>query len=398
MNNRNRIEIADIFRRHGPEYRKRQRLSTEKLRVMGHIERCRTEALGGHVEACNACGAKEISYNSCRDRHCPKCQTLAKERWLTARKAELLPCGYFHLVFTLPHALNSLVLDNMAIMLGIFFTAVNETLQGFARNPSWRLNGRIGCIAVLHTWNQLILDHFHLHCLVPAGALALDRSHWTKARRKFLFRTDSLAKAFRNRYLDKLEKLHSQGKLKLAGENADRFANPEAFKSFLDQLRGRTWVAYAKAPFAGPEQVLEYLGRYTHRVAISNDRIKGMDEHTITFSYRDRRQSGEARREMILAASEFIRRFLLHTLPSRFMKIRYFGFLAHTQKNACLPLIRQLMGAKPVNVPKLLVVEGPREMMMRVLGVDVALCRKCGKGRMVVVERLPPGRGRMNSS
>lgn len=393
-----RLEIADIFRRHGPEYRKRQRLSTEKLRVMGHIERCRTEALGGHVEACASCGATEISYNSCRDRHCPKCQTLAKERWLAARKAELLPCGYFHLVFTLPHALNSLVLDNMAIMLGIFFAAVNETLQEFASHPRWRLNGRIGCIAVLHSWNQLLLDHFHLHCLVPAGALASDRSRWIKARRKFLFRTDSLAKEFRKRYLDRLQKLYDQGKLKLAGENADRFSNPEAFKSFLDQLRCRTWVVYAKAPFAGPEQVLEYLGRYTHRVAISNDRIKGMDEQAVTFSYRDRRQSGEARREMTVDAHEFIRRFLLHSLPSRFMKIRYFGFLAHTRKTVCLPLIRQLMGVKVVNPPNSRVPEGPREMMMRVLGVDIALCQKCGKGRMVPVERLSPVRVRLNSS
>jgi hypothetical protein len=391
-----RLEVADIFRRYGAGYRATHRLSPSQFRAMRHIETCRTAALGGHEEACSACGTIKISYNSCRDRHCPKCQTLAKERWLEDRRAELLPCGYFHTVFTLPHALNPLILDNMELLLGLLFATVNDTLRRFATDSRWRLCGRLGFIAVLHTWNQQLLAHFHLHCLVPAGALSFDATRWIAARKNYLFRIESLAKAFRNCYLDHLIKVYDQGKLQLKGDNASNFAIATDFHAFVAKLRKQQWIAYVKAPFAGHEQVLDYLGRYTHRVAISNDRIRSLDDDQVTFTWRDRSQPDEPKRELSLPADEFIRRFLLHVLPSGFMKIRYYGFLAHTQKGKYLPLIRNLMNMPQVEPDNPNRKEGPREMMMRVRGVDIALCPVCGKGRMLLVRMIP--RVRINSS
>jgi len=324
------FEVADIFRQYGYDYRKKVALTKEKLKVMHHIEICRTSALGGHVEQCNNCGFLKNAYNSCRDRHCPKCQTLVKEKWINARKAELLPCGYYHNVFTLSHKINPIIRYNRRVCFSILFSAVKETLQAFASDPQWRLEGTLGFIGVLHTWNQKLLDHYHLHCVIPGGVLSFDKTHWNPARENFLFRTGSLAKEFKKRYLKKLQAAYNKKDLVFPGNTAC-FSTPKGFKNLVEEAEKQDWVVYSKKPFAGPEQVLEYLGRYTHRVAISNNRIKDIAGTEVTFTYRDR-QDENRKKKLTIEASEFIRRFLLHVLPKGFMKIRYFGFLSHSVK------------------------------------------------------------------
>ena len=353
---------------------------------MRHIESCRTADLGGHVQQCDQCGFEQIAYNSCRDRHCPKCQCLVKEQWLNERKSELLPCGYFHLVFTLPHDLNPIILCNKKITLQILFHAVNETLQSFAKDTQWRLEGQLGFIAVLHTWSQTLMDHFHLHCLIPAGVLSFQKDRWVPARESFLFRIDSLAKAFTKRYLNKLQSAYQKGQLIFPGKTA-HFQSPQRFTKLLMALSKKPWIAYAKRPFAGPEQVLEYLGRYTHRVAISNNRILSMDNDKITFQYRDRQKNNELR-IMTLSPHEFIRRFLLHVLPEGFMKIRYFGFLANKNKTQAITLLRKLIDPEATLPQK--IHETLLEMMLRLAGTDISCCPKCKKGTMKIVKKLLP--------
>jgi hypothetical protein len=352
---------------------------------MHHIEVCRTAELGGHVEQCNRCGFERNAYNSCRDRHCPKCQTLTKEQWLNDRKAELLPCGYFHLVFTLPHDLNPIILCNKRVSLQILFASVSETLQAFAKDPQWRLEGKLGFIAVLHTWSQTLMDHFHLHCLIPAGALSFKKDRWIPARDSFLFRIDSLAKQFRKRYLQKLETAYLKDELIFPGNTA-QFESEKKFGQLIQSLSNVSWIAYAKRPFGGPQQVLEYLGRYTHRVAISNNRITSISNGKVTFTYRDRQQDNEIR-QMTLDADEFIRRFLLHVLPKGFLKIRYFGFLSHKNKKQAIKLVRKLIDPN-VNLPEK-VTETILEMMLRLTGTDITCCPKCKKGKMTMIKKLP---------
>jgi hypothetical protein len=279
----NRVELADIFRRYGDSYCRQFPISPEQLKVLNLIKICRTAALGGHLDKCNSCGFEKPSYNSCRNRHCPKCQTVAKEKWLAARMAELLPCGYFHLVFTLPHVLNLLILGNKKKLLGLLFSSANEVLRGFAKDPRWRLGGRIGSVCVLHTWSQTLLDHFHLHCLVPAGAVSFDERNWIKARKKYLFRTASLSKAFKHRYIRQLTQLYQDGQLRFAGKTQG-LALSSNFGHLVRSLKKKDWIVYVKRPFAGPQQVLDYLGRYTHRVAISNHRIMSLQDGTVTFT------------------------------------------------------------------------------------------------------------------
>jgi hypothetical protein len=308
-----------------------------------------------------------------------------KERWLNDRKAELLPCSYFHNVFTLPHELNPLILINMNVMLTLFFSAAKETLQAFAKDPQWRLIGQLGFISVLHTWNQKLMDHFHLHCIIPAGALSFDKKKWTPAREKYLFKVQSLAKDFKKRYLQKLQKAYDQEKLCFA-KNARAFADRQNFMLLIKTLWDKQWITYLKQPFGGPEQVLEYLGRYTHRVGITNNRILSIEKGEVTFSYRDRADDNKVK-EMPLKAHEFIRRFLLHILPKGFMKIRYFGFWAHTNKKISIPLLRQLINPDAQIAEKL--TETVKEMMLRLTGIDISLCPKCGKGKMVYMGALP---------
>ena len=391
-NNKEQLEVADIFRRYGENYRRCNSLSYEKIKVMHHIEVCRTAKLGGHVERCNECGFERIAYNSCRDRHCPKCQSLIKEQWLNDRKAELLPCGYFHLVFTLPHELNPIILCNKRITLQVFFTAVNETLQAFAQDPQWRLQGQLGFIAVLHTWSQALMDHFHLHCLIPAGVLSFRKDRWVPARDSFLFRIDSLAKEFKKRYLRNLKTAYQKEALIFPGNTAD-FESQQGFGKLVRSLSKANWIAYAKRPFAGPQQVLDYLGRYTHRVAISNNRIVSIDNGNVTFTYRDREGNNEIR-EMTLDAHEFIRRFLLHVLPMGFMKIRYFGFLSHKNKKEAIALLRKLIDPDAKFPEK--IKETILQMMLRLTGRDITSCPKCKRGKMTIIKKLP--RHYLNSS
>jgi hypothetical protein len=378
------LEVADIFRRYGIEYRKNTAVSAQQYKVMKRIEICRTAALGGHVEACDRCGHTRNAYNSCRDRHCPKCQTMVKEKWLNNRNAELLPCPYFHNVFTLPHELNSLIMVNTRIMLALLFTAVKETLQVFACDPQWRIEGQLGFISVLHTWNQKLMDHYHLHCIIPAGALSYDRKKWINASRNYLFKVESLAKEFQRRYLNKLKRAYRKNRLSFHGR-AERYKDEAQFLELLSALWDKQWITYAKQPFGGPEQVLEYLGRYTHRVAITNNRIIAIEDGTVRFRYRDRSDDNKEK-ELTISADEFIRRFLMHVLPCGFTKIRYYGFLAHANKKSCIALIRMLIGAPTAYAQKL--EESVQEMMLRLTGADICCCPQCGEGTMVYVKPI----------
>jgi hypothetical protein len=379
------IELADIFRLYADDYRRSHALSYEHLKVMHHIQICRTAVLGGHVEQCDQCAFEQIAYNSCRDRHCPKCQTLTKEQWLNDRKSELLPCGYFHLVFTLPHDLNPIILSNKRITLNILFTAVNQSLQAFAKDPQWRLEGRLGFISVLHTWSQTLIDHFHLHCLIPAGALSFKKDRWIPAKETFLFKISSLAKEFRKQYLKLLVNAYLKGELIFTQKTAG-LKSKHAFQQFIKALSKTRWIAYAKRPFAGPDQVLEYLGRYTHRVAISNNRIISIDNGRVTFAYRNRQKDNQIKK-MTLNADEFIRRFLLHVLPKGLMKIRYFGFLSHTIKKKDIALIRNLIDPD-ARLPEK-INESIGEMMLRLTGIDISCCPQCKKGKMIRIRKLP---------
>lgn len=383
--NKEQLELADIFWQHGQSFREKNYLSSEQSKAMRHIEMCRTAELGGHIEVCNHCGFQKNAYNSCRDRHCPKCQTFVKEKWISARKAELLPSPYFHNVFTLPHELNPLILTNKKLMLAILFAAVKETLQAFAADPQWRLVGQLGFISVLHTWNQKLMDHFHLHCIIPAGALSFDKKQWIPVKNHYLFRVQSLAKEFQKRYLKKLQNAYKKNKLSFYGRSSD-FEVQKNFTRLIETVKNKDWIAYSKQPFGGPEQVLEYLGRYTHRVAITNNRITAMKDGKVTFTYRDRSDENKAK-ELTVDAEEFIRRYLLHILPSGFMKIRYFGFLASANKKDCIPLIQRLLD------PSFKVIEKQeetiQEIMLRLTGHDISCCPECGKGEMIVMDYLP---------
>jgi predicted Zn-ribbon and HTH transcriptional regulator len=379
---RPKLELADILRLYATAYRHSHRLPLAHLKVMRAIEVCRNSVLGGHIEQCNDCGYQRPAYNSCRNRHCPKCQSLAKARWLEDRQAELLPVGYFHMVFTLPHELNPLALSNQKVLCGLLFKAVSETLLEFGRK---NLGGKIGLLAVLHTWDQTLLDHFHLHCLIPAGALSMDQSRWIAARDNFLFSVRALSLVYRGKFLDLLQQAFIKDRLKFVGRCAG-LSDREIFKSWLERLRAKRWVVYAKKPFSSPEQVLEYLGRYTHRVALSNNRLISIEEGKISFSYRDRKRQNKLRR-MTLSAEEFIRRFLLHVLPDGLVRIRHYGFLANRSKKEELACCRRLLGDE--DQPAAVVKKTNQELMLAVTGVDLSVCPECKVGRMVIISHLP---------
>jgi len=382
---KNTSEVADIFRLYGKGYQKKNLLSYKELKTMHHITACRTAKLGGHIEQCSQCNFERISYNSCRDRHCPKCQSMVKEKWLNDRKADLLPCHYFHMVFTLPHKLNPIILKNKKVMLSILFVSVSQTLQTFAKDPRWKLKGQAGFIGVLHTWSQKLIDHFHLHCLVAGGALSSDKKQWVASNKKYMFRIQSLAKEFKKRYLLLFKKAYLNNELYFPGSTA-KYESKKEFGFLVQSLFKTKWITYAKRPFAGPEQVLEYLGRYTHRVAISNNRIKSIDNNQVSFEYKDRTDN-DTIKTMTVSANEFIRRFLLHVLPYNFMKIRYFGFLSHRNKRQAIRLIREYIDPDAAIPEKLK--ETVFEMMLRLTGQDITCCPKCKKGKMVIIKELP---------
>ncbi|MGH7644142.1 MAG: IS91 family transposase, partial [Gemmatimonadales bacterium] len=366
-------------------YRQTHPLARAQRRAMHAIETCRTAALGGHRDTCDRCGAVQLSYNSCRNRHCPKCQTLAKERWLDARRAELLPVEYFHLVFTLPHTLNPLAQGNPRVLYTLLFHAVANTLTTFARDPR-HLGGDLGGTAILHTWGQNLSQHLHLHCVVTGGALAPDGTRWISAPPGFLFPVRALAAVFRGKFLDALRRAFAKGALVFAGSVAP-LAEPAAFAAWLAQLRQPDWVVYAKRPFAGPLQVLEYLGRYTHRVALSNDRLLNFDDGSVRFRWKDY-ADGNRVKVMELTAEEFIRRFLLHVVPGGFVRIRHFGFLANRTRKTKLARCRELLAQAPppAGLPR----ESAQALMLRLTGIDIARCAVCQQGRLRRTEILAP--------
>lgn len=372
------IEVADVFLTHGAAYRAKHRLIPQQYRVMRAIETCRTRATGGHAFRCEACGAVRLAYNSCRNRHCPKCQTLAKERWLGQRRAELLPVPYFHVVFTLPHELNALAQGNPRVIYALLFQAASATLLEFGRNPRW-LGGELGATLVLHTWGQNLTQHLHVHGVVTGGALGED-GQWRAAKRGFLFPVKALSQVFRGKYLAALQRAFERAALKFAGHTA-QLAKPAAWRTFLTALKAKDWVVYAKRPFAGPEQVLDYLGRYTHRVAISNHRLVSFKEDQVRFRWRDYAH-GNQRKVMALDAHEFIRRFLLHVLPKGFMRIRHYGLTANRSRRAALPRARQALDC-PLPAP--LPVETVEALLLRVLRFDIHLCPRCKVGRLKLV-------------
>ncbi|HYA53429.1 MAG TPA: IS91 family transposase [Streptosporangiaceae bacterium] len=381
-----RVELADLVRAHGAAYRRMHRLTRGQHRALRAIGVCRTAALGGHAEACEHCGTLRIAYNSCRNRHCPKCQTLAKERWVTARRAELLPVEYFHVVFTLPHALNPLAQGNPRILYGLLFQAARESLAAFGADPR-HLGGEVGGLAILHTWGQSLEQHLHLHCVVPGGALARDGTRWLPAKPRFLFPVRALARVFRGKYLAGLQQAFARGTLRFAGSVAG-LAAPLAFQVFVGTLRTQDWVVYAKPPFAGPTQVLEYLGRYTHRVAISNDRLVSVADGQVRFRWKDYAH-GSRLKTMTLAADEFLRRFLLHVLPGGFVRIRHFGFLANRGRTGKLARCRVLLAVRPPETPA--AAEPVAALMRRLTGVDIEQCSVCHTGRLRVVAVFRPG-------
>jgi hypothetical protein len=371
------LEVADIFRIAGPAYRAAHagHLSLHQLKVMSAIEHCRTAALGGHVESCEDCGHWRIAYNSCRHRHCPKCQGAAARTWLAEREADLLPVGYFHVVFTLPAEVADIAYQNKAVVYDRLFRAASETMLTIAADPK-HLGARIGITAVLHTWGSALTHHPPVHMIVPGG-IAPDGSRWVSSRPAFLLPVRVLGKLFRRLFLTRLIALHEAGRLAFFGSIA-QLADRRAFMRRLAPVRKKRWVVYAKAPFAGPESVLAYLSRYTHRVAISNRRLLAFDEAGVTFRYKDYRRDGADRQQvMTLAADEFIRRFLLHVLPRGFHRIRHYGLLAGTARQAGLALARELLAVAPPPDD-----DTPEEPLD-----PRPPCPCCG-GRMVIIEAV----------
>lgn len=380
-------EVADIFRASGDSYRQvhGKAMPLRHYRAMRAIEICRTAALGGHVDACDHCGAVRISYNSCRNRHCPKCQFLAKERWLEARRADLLPVRYFHVVFTLPADLRSLALRNQEVVYNLLFQSASEALKELSRDPR-HLGAQIGFTAVLHTWSQTLMDHPHLHCVVPGGGLSLDGQKWIGARKEFFIPVKVISRLFRGKFLAYLKKAYDSDGLKLPGVLAP-LEESASFNAYLSGLYHQEWNVYCKRPFGGAQQVIDYLGRYTHRVAISNDRIVKLEGDQVTFRYRDR-ADGDRVKEMRLPAFEFIRRFLLHILPDGFVKIRHYGVLSNRSKKTKLLRCRQILGVTTPSAREEQL--SWEDLLYRLTGVDARICPHCGEGRMVLKEILQP--------
>ena len=384
------LEVADIFRKFGAAYRQAHALARRYLRAMLAIERCRTPALGGHLYECDQCGAPQVRYNSCRNRHCPKCQSLDKERWLEKRRKQLLPVPYFHVVFTLPAELNELIWRNQQVLYDLLFLCAKETLLEVAADPRY-LGARIGILAVLHTWSQLLTEHPHLHCIVPGGGLSRDRRRWIGTRSpEFFLPVRVLGALFRGKFLHHLQVLHREGKLQFHGK-IQELASPRAFRELLAPLYTKNWVVYCKPPFGGPAKVLEYLSRYIHRVAISNDRLLRLEGDQVVISYRDS-AAGNLIRETVLSAEEFIRRFLLHILPDRFVRIRSYGVLASRNRRD-LALSRKLLGLGALEVvPAGQERESWQELLQRLTGIDPTLCQRCGHGHLQLRQVLAPER------
>lgn len=381
------LEVADIIRAAGNSFieRNRHHLAWPQLKVLQAIRDCRTAALGGHLDRCSRCGHQAISYNSCRNRHCPKCQTSAREQWLAKRSEDLLPVPYFHLVFTLPHELSALALQNKKALYGLLFRASAETLLEIGADPK-HLGADLGFLSVLHTWGQNLQHHPHIHCVIPAGGLAPDASRWVRSSAAFFLPVRVLSTVFRGKFVDGLKRLFRRGKLGLHG-SLRNLAEPRLFRAFLRQLFRHKWIVYAKRPFGGPEHVLQYLARYTHRVAISNHRLIAFENGNVTFRWKDYAH-GNKRRKMTVTADEFLRRFLLHVLPRGFVRIRSFGFLANRKRAVMLPICRRLLMDTP---------RTPSPTPVSSTTAAFWSCPHCG-GEMVLTEKLTAQQIRFRSA
>jgi hypothetical protein len=366
-----KLEVADIFRQHIHQYRQSYPLLPDHKKIVSSLLNCRTAYLGGHVERCSHCGAKRITYHSCRNRHCPKCQQIPRERWIEARKQELLPTSYFHVIFTLPHELNVIVLNNKSVMLALLFKAVSQTLLSFGKN---QLDGKLGFICVLHTWDQKLNDHFHLHCLIAGGAVSKNAKRWIPCKKNYLFNQEALSLVFRGKFIDYLTRAVQRGKLS--------FGN--GYLPFKRKLYSHKWVVSVREPITKPHWVIEYIARYTHRVAIANSRITALNHGMVTFNTKDRKTNKTV--PVTVKAVEFIRRFLLHSLPSGFVRIRHYGFLANKNRNANLQQIRRLL-----KLPSQLVKNSPsiEAMMLKLTNVDISKCPCCKTGKMQLVAEIP---------
>ena len=374
------VELADIFRAHGDRLGP---LNSTRSKAIRAITNCRTAALGGHVQKCDRCGHREISYNSCRNRHCPKCGGLDKARWVEARRADVLPVQYHHVVFTVPSELHPIFLANPKVALGLLFRAVSETLLEVAANPK-RLGARIGFTAVLHTWTQTLLYHPHIHCIVPGGGLAPEGDRWISAKPGFFLPVRALSKVFRGKLLSMFEASSGDARLR---------QGPEEVAGILGASARKNWVVYSKPPVAGADQVVDYLGRYTHRIAISNDRLVSLQGGRVTFRWKDRSKANQKKR-MTLDACEFLRRFLLHVLPKRLVRIRHYGFLANGVRRRRIARCRVLLGVPEQQRPDVEQVEPNaetwQELLLRLTGRDVTRCPNCHEGRLIQTETFEP--------
>jgi hypothetical protein len=381
---RPKFEVADIFRRYSEKYRNEHdgSLSTAQRRVMSAIEVCRTAALGGHIEQCDHCSHERNAYNSCRNRHCTKCQCLARAEWIEDRQSELLECEYFHVVFTVPEEIAAMAYQNKVVVYGILFQAAAKTLRTIAADPK-HLGAEIGFFAVLHTWGQNLLHHPHLHFVMAGGGIAPEGDRWISCRPGFFLSVRVLSRLFRRLFLKSLQKAFESGKLNFFS-SLEALRDLKAFLRYLAPVRKKEWVVYAKPPFAGPQQVLDYVGRYTHRVAISNDRILDIEDREVRFRWKDYRDHNR-QKTITLTADEFIRRFLLHVLPDGFQRIRYFGFLGNRYRKQKLALCRQLLGMPENGVPACETSTDYRDLYENLTGSSLWECPVCHQGRMRVI-------------
>jgi len=394
---RPKFEVADVFRRYGAAYRQQHgtSMSAAQRRVMRAVEVCRTAVLGGHLEQCDQCGHERNAYNSCANRHCPKCQSLARAEWLENRRSELLDTQYFHVVFTVPEQIAPIAYQNKKVVYGILFRAAADTLRTIAADPK-HLGAEIGFFAVLHTWGQNLLHHPHLHCVVAGGGLSPDATRWISCRPGFFLPVRVLSRLFRRLFLEYLLTAFDAGKLKFFS-SLEPLRERREFLQHLAPTREKEWVVYAKRPFAGPEQVLDYVGRYTHRVAISNNRLLEIEHEKVTFQYKDYRHDSQ-QKTMTLDAEEFIRRFLLHVLPDGFQRIRYYGFLGNRYREEKLARCRELLN---MPVPEPPVLDAPKEYRDRceeLTGTSLRVCPVCHEGHMVSVAILPPHPNRQTAA
>jgi hypothetical protein len=372
-----RLQVADILRNHIGDYQQAYPLWPEHRKIVSDLLNCRTPYLGGRVERCDNCGTLRVTYYSCRNRHCPRCQHMPREQWLEKRKDEILPVSYFHVVFTLPHELNTLILNNKKVMFNILFAAASRTLLNFGENE---FNGTPGFLAILHTWDQKLNTHFHLHCIIAAGVFSKDDQKWIAGNDDYLFNQDALSLVFRGKFMQRMSDAIKNDNLKFTGNT---------YKKLKNTLFTKKWVVSVRDPVKRPEDVLEYLARYTHRVAIANSRIKALKDGMVTFTAKNRKKK---RTELItISAVEFIRRFLLHSLPKRFVKIRYYGFLANRNRKKNLKTIRLFMGLSEPAVKDTLPLE---EMMQKITGIDISICPVCNEGKMQFYDEIPRSRAR----